>query len=72
MPPAGQNLFIKRFRHLQKFFKLETGGQVFYAYTISVNVDEEIGRAWIWGRLKVADYRDGDGGGGKSARWETG
>jgi hypothetical protein len=32
---------------------------------ISVNVDEEIGRSGIWGRLRrlrVADYRDGGGG----------
>jgi len=36
-----------------------TGGQVFYAYTISVNVDEEIGKSGIWGRLRVADYLDG-------------
>jgi len=27
-----------------------------------VNVDEEIGRSGIWGRLRVADYRDGGGG----------
>jgi hypothetical protein len=33
--------------------------QLFCAYTISVNVDEEIGRLGIWGRLRVADYRDG-------------
>jgi hypothetical protein len=30
----------------------ETGGQVFYAYTISANVDEEIGRSGIWGEVK--------------------
>jgi hypothetical protein len=40
-----------------------TGGQVFNAYTISVNMDEEIGRSGIWGKLRVADYRNGDGGG---------
>jgi hypothetical protein len=39
-------------------------------YPISVNMDEEIGRLGIWGRLRVDDYRDG--GGGKSARRETG
>jgi len=39
-----------------------TGGQVFCSYTISVNVDEEIGRLGIWVKLKVADYRDGGGG----------
>jgi hypothetical protein len=41
---------------------VKNGGQVFYAYTISVNVDEEIGRSGIWGRLRrlrAADYRDG-------------
>jgi hypothetical protein len=29
--------------------KLKNWGQVFYAYIISMNVDEEIGRSGIWG-----------------------
>jgi len=54
--------FAKMGPRLQKNWGSRTGGQVFYAYTISVNVDEEIGRLGIWGRLRVADYRDGGGG----------
>jgi hypothetical protein len=45
---GGQELEIRYFMHIQ--------------YPISVNVDEEIGRLGIWGRLRVADYRDGGGG----------